>query len=251
LELKRRGEKFATLTAYDFTTARALDAAGIPLILVGDSLGMVVLGYENTRQVSMADMLHHVKAVVRARPRALVVADMPFRSYRGAAEACRNARRFLAAGADAVKLEGGAAVIDQVRALRAAGIPVLGHIGLLPQSVSSPAGYRVQGRSAESAAALLQDARLLAEAGVFGMVIECTLPAVAAHITQAVAVPTIGIGAGPDCDGQILVLHDLLGLYTEFVPKHVKQYAQLARQIQAAVGQYRQEVADGLFPRRA
>jgi 3-methyl-2-oxobutanoate hydroxymethyltransferase len=250
IEMKRRGEKIATLTAYDFATAQMLDAAGIPLLLVGDSLGMVVLGHENTRRVTMTDMLHHVKAVARAKPRALVIADMPFRSYRTVTDALRNANRFLQAGADGVKLEGGEPVLEQIKALRAAAVPVMGHIGLLPQSVTNKAGFKIEGRTPVSAEQLLRDAALLEAAGVFAIVVECTVAEVARQITAAVSVPTIGIGAGPACDGQILVVNDMLGLFTEFVPKHVKQYAQLSAEMKRAFAQYKREVADGSFPGR-
>jgi 3-methyl-2-oxobutanoate hydroxymethyltransferase len=247
--MKQRGERIAVLTAYDFFTSRLLDEAGIPMLLVGDSLGMVVLGYENTLPVTMEEMLHHTRAVARAKPAGLIVGDMPYRTYETPGLAVANARRFVEAGAEAVKLEGGEAVLVQVQAVIAAGVPVLGHIGLLPQSIEKLGGYKMQGRTPESAAQLLQDARCLDRAGVFAMVLECVVPAVARQITQAVSVPTIGIGAGPDCDGQVLVLHDMLGL-TGRVPKHAKQFAALGEEMRRAFRAYRNEVEQGLFPGR-
>jgi len=246
-EMKQRGEKIAVLTAYDFCTAKLLDEAGLSMILVGDSLGMVVLGYENTLPVTMEEMLHHVRAVVRAKPRALVVGDMPYRSYESAGLAVGNARRFVEAGADGVKLEGGEEVLPQVRAVIAAGIPVLGHIGLLPQSLEKLGGYKVQGKTPESAERLLRDAKLLEQAGVFAMVVECVVASVAKKVTEAISVPTIGIGAGPHCDGQVLVVHDMLGLYPR-VPKHTRTYADLGGQMRKAFAAYKRDVEDGKFP---
>jgi 3-methyl-2-oxobutanoate hydroxymethyltransferase len=240
--LKQRGEKIAALTSYDFFTTKLLDEAGIPLILVGDSLGMVVLGYENTLPVTMADMLHHVRAVARAKPSAVVVADMPYRTYETHEQAVANARRFVEAGADAVKLEG--TVTEQIRAVVAAGIPVLGHIGLLPQSAAK---YAVHGRTPEAAAQLVADARAVEAAGAFAVVVECVVAAVAGQITRAVRIPTIGIGAGPECDGQILVLHDLLGLGAR-QPKHSRQFADVAAAMRGAFAAYRRDVATGRFP---
>ena len=234
--MKQRGEKIAALTSYDFFTTKLLDEAGIPLILVGDSLGMVVLGYENTRSVTMEDMLHHVRAVARAKPAAVVVADMPYRTYETDEQAVANARRFAEAGADAVKLEG--AVVPQIRAVVAAGIPVLGHIGLLPQSAAQ---YKMEGRTPESAARLVRDAQAVEAAGAFAMVVECVVPEVAGQITRAVRIPTIGIGSGPDCDGQILVVHDLLGLVTR-LPKHARRYADLAAEMRRAFAAYKADV---------
>ena len=234
--MKQRGEKIAALTSYDFFTTKLLDEAGIPLILVGDSLGMVVLGYENTRSVTMEDMLHHVRAVARAKPSAVVVADMPYRTYETDEQAVANARRFAEAGADAVKLEG--AVVPQIRAVVAAGIPVLGHIGLLPQSAAQ---YKMEGRTPESAARLVRDAQAVEAAGAFAMVVECVVPEVAGQITRAVRIPTIGIGSGPDCDGQILVVHDLLGLVTR-LPKHARRYADLAAEMRRAFAAYKADV---------
>jgi 3-methyl-2-oxobutanoate hydroxymethyltransferase len=247
-EMKQRGEKIASLTAYDFFTAKIMDEVGLEMILVGDSLGMAVLGYENTLPVTMEEMIHHTKAVARARPKALVVADMPFMSYSNVHQAQENAGRFIQAGAEAVKLEGGEPVIEQVRALVAAGIPVLGHIGLLPQSILETGGYKIQGRKPETAERLLHDAKLLEQAGVFAIIIECTVAEVARKITGAVAVPTIGIGAGAGCDGQVLVSNDMLGQFTWFMPKHVKRYANLSEEMRKAFAAYKREVETGQFP---
>jgi 3-methyl-2-oxobutanoate hydroxymethyltransferase len=246
--MKPRGEKIAALAVYDFFTAKLVDEVGVPLILVGDSLGMAVLGYENTLPVTMEEMLHHVRAVARAKPRALIVADMPYCTYATVEDALRNARRFVEAGAEAVKLEGGEPVLDQVRALVNAGIPVLGHIGLLPQSIKDTGGYKVQGRKPEAAERLLRDAQLLEEAGVFAIVIECVVASVAKQIAEALEIPTIGIGAGAGCDGQILVGHDMLGLFTRFTPKHVKRYVNLAEEMRKAFAAYKREVEEGKFP---
>jgi 3-methyl-2-oxobutanoate hydroxymethyltransferase len=245
--MKQRGEKIAVLTAYDFFTTKMLDEAGIPLLLVGDSLGMVVLGYENTLPVTMEEMLHHTRAVARAKPQGLIVGDLPYRTYETPDQAVVNARRFLEAGADAVKLEGGEAVLAQVQAVLQAGIPVMGHVGLLPQSIEKLGGYKMQGRTPESAAQLLNDAQCLDQAGVFAIVLECVVAEVAQRVTRSVGVPTIGIGAGPDCDGQVLVLHDMLGL-TARLPKHAKQYAAVGEEMRRAFATYRREVEQGLFP---
>jgi 3-methyl-2-oxobutanoate hydroxymethyltransferase len=214
--------KVAALTAYDHPLTRLLDEAGVPLILVGDSLGMVVLGYPDTTHVTMADMEHHTRAAARAKPKALLAADLPAHSYETPAEAVANARRLVAAGAEAVKAEGGCAIRAQVEAIVAAGIPFLGHIGMLPQHVLEEGGYHIKGRQEAEHLALLADARALAEAGAFAMVLELVTPPVAAEITAAVPVPTIGIGSGPDCDGQILVTNDLVGTYPWFTPRFVK-----------------------------
>ena len=246
--MKQRGEKIAALTAYDYFTARIMDEVGVELILVGDSLGMAVLGYENTLPVTMEEMIHHTKAVARAKPNALLVADMPFMSYSTVRQALENAGRFIQAGAEAVKIEGGEAVLDQVRTVIGAGIPVLGHIGLLPQSILETGGYKVQGRTPESVERLMRDAKLLDEAGVFAMVVECVVAEVGKKITEAVRVPTIGIGAGPGCDGQILVNNDMLGQFTWFTPKHVKRYANLAEEMRKAFAAYKREVESGEFP---
>jgi 3-methyl-2-oxobutanoate hydroxymethyltransferase len=247
-ELKRRGEKISALTAYDFFTTKIMDEVGIHLILVGDSLGMAVLGYENTLPVTMEEMIHHTKAVARAKPEALLVADMPFMTYSTVRTALENASRFIQAGAEAVKLEGGESILDQVRALVGAGIPVLGHIGLLPQSILETGGYKVQGRTPQSAERVLRDAKALEQAGVFAMVIEGTTVGVAEQVTKSVSVPTIGIGAGPHCDGQVLVSNDMLGLFTWFTPKHVKRYANLAEEMRKAFAAYKGEVESGKFP---
>ncbi|KPK47998.1 MAG: 3-methyl-2-oxobutanoate hydroxymethyltransferase [Dehalococcoidia bacterium SM23_28_2] len=248
--MKKRGEKIAMLTAYDYPGARIVDEAGVPIILVGDSLGMVVLGYDSTLPVTMADMLHHVKAVVRGSQRAHVVADMPFMSYQaGPEDAMRNAGRLMQeGGAQSVKLEGGRSVAETVRRLVEAGIPVMGHIGLTPQSLHRFGGYKVQGKTPAAAVKLINDAQVLEEAGAYAIVLE-TIPAVLARlITERLTIPTIGIGAGPHCDGQVQVFHDMLGLYPDFVPKHAKQYARLAGEVDRAVREYMAEVAEGRFP---
>jgi 3-methyl-2-oxobutanoate hydroxymethyltransferase len=249
-EMKKNGEKITVLTAYDFSTANILDSAGIPMILVGDSLGQVVLGYDSTLPVTMEDMLHHTKAVVRGAQHAIVVADMPFMSYQVTPEdAIRNAGRFLAeAGAQAVKLEGGVTMAKTVRRIVDCGIPVMGHIGLTPQSINQLGGHRVQGKSLEAAQRLIEDAQALEAAGVFSIVLETVPAALASVITRKVGVPTIGIGAGAGSDGQVQVINDLLGLFTQFVPKHAKQYAKLAEIIKNAVTQYQDEVKSGAFP---
>lgn len=246
-----KGErKLAMLTAYDYAAARLAEAAGVDMLLVGDSLAMVVLGHEDTLSVTMEEMLHHVKAVSRGASRALVVADMPFMSYQvSVPEAVANAGRFLKEGrAGAVKLEGGREVAPQVRAMTDAGIPVLGHVGLTPQHVAALGGFKVQSRTAQAAARLLGDAQALAEAGCFGVVLECIPAEVAAVVTRALSVPTIGIGAGPDCDGQVLVFHDVLGLYERFQPKFVKRYAELGAQAVEALTHYADAVRSGDFP---
>ena len=240
--MKSRGEKIAALTAYDFPTTRLLDQAGIPLILVGDSLGMVVLGYPDTTSVTMAEMEHHVRAAARSRPRALLAADLPFRSYATAADALANAQRLVAAGAEAVKAEGGREILDQVRAIVAAGIPFLGHLGMLPQHVREENGYHLKGKSEAERLKLLADAQALAEAGAFAIVLELVSPRVAQAITRQVPIPTIGIGAGPDCDGQILVTPDLLGLQPWYQLKHVKPKLNAAAQIQAAIAEWKQDL---------
>lgn len=248
--MKRRGEKFAMITAYDYPTARLAEAAGVPVILVGDSLGMVVLGYDSTIPVTLEDIIHHTKAVVRGTERAMVVADMPFMSYQTSPEdALRNAGRLLQeAGATAVKLEGGVHMAPTVKRLVEVGIPVMGHIGLTPQSVNQLGGYKVQGKTPAAAVKVLNDAKALEEAGAFAIVLETIPTPLAKLVTERVKVPTIGIGAGPHCDGQVQVFHDMLGLYPGYIPKHAKQYAQLARTIEEAVGQYVREVREGAFP---
>jgi len=248
--MKKRGERFAMLTAYDYPSARLVEEAGVPIILVGDTLGMVVLGYDTTIPVTMDEMLHHVKAVVRGTRKAHVVADMPFMSYQaGPQDALRNAGRMLKeGGAQSVKLEGGPRVADTISLLVSSGIPVMGHIGLTPQSVNQIGGYKVQGKTPAAAVKLINDAVALEQAGAYAIVLE-TIPAQLGEvITQKVSIPTIGIGAGPHCDGQVQVFHDLLGLFEEFVPKHAKRYAQLGEVIKVAVGRYVAEVKEGAFP---
>ena len=215
-------EPIAALTAYDFPMAKLLDAAGVPLLLVGDSLGMVVLGYPDTTPVTLDEMAHHVRAVARAKPRGLIAADLPFETYETPQQAVESAKRLVAAGAEAVKAEGGQAILPQIEAIRAAGIPFLGHLGMLPQQVLEEGGYRIKGRDEAQREALLADAWALGQAGAFGIVLELVTPSVAAEITAEINIPTIGIGSGGDCDGQILVTTDLLGTSTDFIPKHVR-----------------------------
>jgi len=215
-------EPIAALTAYDFPMAKLLDAAGVPLLLVGDSLGMVVLGYPDTTHVTLDEMVHHVRAVARAKPRGLIAADLPFETYETPQQAVESAKRLVAAGAEAVKAEGGQAILPQIEAIRAAGIPFLGHLGMLPQQVLEEGGYRIKGRDEAQREALLADAWALGQAGAFGIVLELVTPSVAAEITAEINIPTIGIGSGGDCDGQILVTTDLLGTSTDFIPKHVR-----------------------------
>jgi 3-methyl-2-oxobutanoate hydroxymethyltransferase len=252
-EKKRRGERFAMLTAYDYALAKLVDEAGVPVLLVGDSMGVVVLGHETTLPVTVEDILRACQAVVRGARQALIVADLPFMSYQVSPEqAVANAGRLMQqGGAQAVKLEGGAAVVPTVQRIVAAGIPVMGHLGLTPQSVHQLGGYRVQGRTAEVASQLLTDAVALESAGIFALVLECVPAPLAAEITRRLQIPTIGIGAGPHCDGQVQVIHDLLGLFTDFLPRHARRYAELGQAIKTAVGQYAAEVVDGSFPTRA
>lgn len=249
-ELKRQGQRFAMLTAYEYSIARLLDEAGIPVLLVGDSMGSVVLGYDTTLPVTIEDIIRHTQAVVRGSTRALVVSDMPFMSFQASVEdAMRNAGRILKeGGGQAVKLEGGAGVVPTVRKMVDAGIPVMGHIGLTPQSVHQMGGYKVQGKTLAVAARLLADAAALEEAGVFSIVLEGVPALLAARITAAVSVPTIGIGAGPHCDAQVQVIHDLLGLFNDFLPKHARRYAQLGPIIQEAARRYAEDVVGGAFP---
>jgi 3-methyl-2-oxobutanoate hydroxymethyltransferase len=222
-EFKRRRQRFAALTAYDFPTTRRLDRLKIPLILVGDSLGMVALGYEDTTFVTMADIEHHLRACARAKPNALLAADLPFGSYGTETAAAENAQRLVAAGAEAVKAEGGLAILPQIRAIVAAGVPFIGHLGMLPQSVREEGGYRVKGKSDDERQALLDDAARLVNAGAFAVVLELIKPPVAREITEAIAIPTIGIGSGPDCDAQILVTNDLLRTSPDYIPRHVPE----------------------------
>jgi len=247
---KARGEPLSMLTAYDYLTAKAVDQAGIDSILVGDSLGMVILGYESTLPVTMEDMLHHCRAVSRGASRALLIGDMPFMSYQvDVREAVWNAGRFLQeSGMDAVKLEGGKERLDAVQAIIGAGIPVLGHLGLTPQSINQLGGFKTQGQSAEAAVQILEDSLLLQEAGCFGIVLESVPDRVAGYISSRLEIPTIGIGAGAECDGQVLVTHDLLGLYDNFTPKFVKKYASLHIDINQALKTYKSEVEQGVFP---
>ncbi|HKW51519.1 MAG TPA: 3-methyl-2-oxobutanoate hydroxymethyltransferase [Candidatus Eisenbacteria bacterium] len=248
-EMKQRGEKIASVTAYDYPTARLADEASIDLILVGDSLGMVVLGYDTTIPVTMAEMMHHLRAVVRAQPRALVVADLPFASFQaGPEDAVRNSARFVKRGAEAVKLEGGRRVLPQVEAILAADIPVLGHLGLTPQSVHRFGGYRVQARGREAGAALLEDALALERAGCFAIVLEGIPLELGAEVTRALQIPTIGIGAGAECDGQVLVLHDLIGLSFSKPAKFVRRYADVAGTIRGALTTFREDVRAGRYP---
>ncbi len=249
-EMKQKGERFSMLTAYDYSVAKLIDEAGVPLVLVGDSLGMVILGYESTIPVTMEDMLHHTKAVVRGTRRALVVADLPFMTYHtSVAEALRNSARCIQeGGAQAVKLEGGELMAETVRRVVQCGIPVMGHIGFTPQSVHQLGGYKVRGKSLEQAEQLVKDAVALEQAGAFAIVLETVPAALSTLITRKVSVPTIGIGSGLDCDAQVQVISDLLGLFTDFVPRHAKRYAHLAEAIRAALAQYQKEVKEGAFP---
>jgi len=235
-------EPIAALTAYDFPTARLLDEAGIPLLLVGDSVGMVVLGYPDTTHVTLSEMEHHVRAAARAKPSALLVADLPYRSYETPAMAVANARKLQAAGAEAVKAEGGRAILEQVRAIIAAGIPFLGHLGMLPQHVLEEGGYHIKGKREPEREALLADTLALNEAGAFAVVLELVTPAFAAELTRHIPIPTIGIGSGPDCDGQILVIHDLLGLSPWYNLKHVKPKLNAAELMRAAVKEWKQSL---------
>ena len=249
-EQKEAGRKITMLTAYDFYTAAMIDQAGVDTILVGDSLGMVVLGYDSTVPVTVEEMLHHCKAVRRGTANAFLIGDMPFMSYNiSLEEAIRNAGRFIKeAGCDAVKLEGGTEMAATVKAIVDAGIPVCAHIGLTPQTAVKLSGFKVQGKDAAGARALIDSAKALDEAGAFMLVMECIPDAIAAEITRTVSMPTIGIGAGPDCDGQVLVTNDLLGLFEKFIPKFVKQYSHLAPMIKEALEAYVREVKDGTFP---
>ncbi|MCD4684868.1 MAG: 3-methyl-2-oxobutanoate hydroxymethyltransferase [Anaerolineae bacterium] len=249
-EMKARGVPITMLTAYDYPTAMLIDQTGIEMILVGDSVGMVVHGFENTLPVTLDMMIMHCQAVRRGVNRALLVGDLPFGSYQVSVEkAKRSAIRMLAeGGVDAVKLEGGQPVVETVRALVAMGVAVMGHIGLTPQSVSGLGGFQVQGKSIAAAQQLIDDARALEDAGAFGIVLESIPARLAAHITETVNIPTIGIGAGAGCDGQVLVTHDVLGLYDKFTPKFVRQYAQLADVIRDALSEYRDDVRAREFP---
>ena len=246
---KRDKKKLIVVTAYDALFTRIVEQAGIETILVGDSLGVVVQGKSNTLSVTMDDMLYHTKLVAGAAQRALVIADMPFMSYQASREdALRNAGQFLQAGAQAVKLEGGAAATDRVAAMTSIGIPVMGHLGMTPQSVHVLGGYKVQGKGKDQAATLLDNAKALEAAGAFALVLEAIPAQLAKTITKSVSIPTIGIGAGPYCDGQVLVLYDLLGLFDDFVPKFVRPYAHLKADALQALRRYKEEVEQGKFP---
>lgn len=247
---KQHGQVISMLTAYDYPNALAMDQAGVDAILVGDSLGMVVLGYPNTLSVTMEDMLHHCKAVARGAQYALLIGDMPFMSYQVTPqEAVRNAGRFLQeAGMDAVKLEGGRERLEAISAIIAAGIPVMGHLGLTPQSIHQLGGYRTQGRNGNAAQRLLEEALLLQEAGCFSLVLESIPSRLAGYISKRLEIPTIGIGAGPGCDGQVLVTHDLLGLFERFTPKFVKKYAHLHAEMARAFSAYIADVEAHAFP---
>jgi 3-methyl-2-oxobutanoate hydroxymethyltransferase len=249
-EMKKRGEKIVMMTAYDFPSARLVEEGGADVILVGDTLGMVVLGYDSTLPVTMDDMIHHTKAVVRGSQRAMVVGDMPFMSYQtGWQDAMANAARFMKeAGCGAVKLEGGVRSAEVVQKLVEAGIPVMGHIGLTPQSVNQFGGFKVQGKTPAAAVALMHDAQALEQAGAFAIVIETVPAPLAELLTQRLSVPTIGIGAGVHCDGQVQVFHDMLGMFDAFVPKHAKRYADAGQLIRDAVARYAADVRAGAFP---
>jgi 3-methyl-2-oxobutanoate hydroxymethyltransferase len=249
-EQKRQGLKITMLTAYDYCMAAMIDQAGVDVILVGDSLGMVVMGYDSTVPVTMADMLHHAAATRRGVKRAFLIGDLPFMSYQvSLEEAIRNSGRLIKeGGCDAVKLEGGLEMAATVKAIVKAGIPVCAHIGLTPQTATMLSGFKVQGKDAEGARVLMESAKALDEAGAFMLVMECVPDAIAEEITRRVSMPTIGIGAGPGCDGQVLVSNDMLGLFEKFTPKFVKQYAKLAPQIKEALTAYATEVREGVFP---
>lgn len=250
LKKKRENKKIAMLTAYDYPFAQIVDEAGIDAILVGDSLGMVVQGLENTLPVTMDEMIYHTKMVARAVKNAMVIGDMPFMSYQtGIEDAVRNAGRFLKeAGASAVKLEGGAEIASHIKAMTKSDIPVMAHIGLTPQSIHRMGGYKVQGKTEESANKLIEEALIVEDAGAFSLLLEAIPMELAKKITGKLSIPTIGIGAGPHCDGQVLVLHDVLGLFERFVPKFVKRYANLKEDALKAIKAYKEEIEKGIFP---
>lgn len=252
MDMKARGEKITMLTAYDYTTAKIMDEAGIDSVLVGDSLGMTILGYEDTLSVTMDDMIHHTKAVRRGLKNALLVGDMPFMSYHvSVEEAVKNAGRFVKeAGANAVKLEGGIDVADKIEGIIKAQIPVVGHLGLTPQSVNAFGGFRVQGKSKEQAEKLMEEAMVLEEIGCFAIVLECVPADLAKLVSEKLTIPTIGIGAGNQCDGQVLVVQDMLGLYKDFTPKFVKKYADLNEPMLEAFKEYSKEVKEQSFPEK-
>lgn len=251
MEMKGK-EKIVMLTAYDFPTAKLVEEAGVHIILVGDSLGMVVLGYESTIPVTMEEMIHHTKAVSRATKRAMIVGDMPFMTYASISDALRNAARFIQeGGAQAVKLEGGEVMAETIRKVVNCGIPVMAHIGLTPQSIYQLGGFKVRGKTLETAKQLLKDAQAVAEAGAFAVVLESTPYLLAQLITRKILIPTIGIGAGPYCDGQVQVISDILGTFTEFIPRHAKRYANITLIIKEALSQYVKEVKEATFPTEA
>lgn len=248
---KETGEKLTMLTAYDYSTAKLMDQAGVNSILVGDSLGNVMLGYENTLSVTMEDMIHHIKAVKRGVKNALIVGDMPFMSYQvSVEEAVKNAGRLIKeGGADVVKLEGGADVCEQIEAIVKATIPVCAHIGLTPQSINAFGGFKVQGKNTEAAQKLIDDALAIEKAGAFAVVIEGVPAEIAAIITEKLSIPTIGIGAGPKCDGQVLIYQDMLAMFSDFTPKFVKKYAEIGKEMSNAFESFIKEVQDGSFPK--
>lgn len=247
---KKDGRKITILTAYDYPTAKILDQAGIDCILVGDSLGMVVLGYQDTTKVTMEDMIHHIKAVVRGASRAMVVGDMPFTSYHtGVGDSVRNAARLvMEGGCKAVKLEGGEEFKEEIKAITRAGIPVMGHLGYTPQSINIFGGHKVQGKTIEGARKLVRDALAVQEAGAFAVVLECIPMKLAAFISEKLSIPTIGIGSGVECDGQVIVTHDAIGLYRDFSPKHVKKYANVGDQMEQSAKDYINDVTNRVFP---
>ena len=249
-QAKENGQKITMLTAYDYSTAKLMDEAGIDMILVGDSLGNVILGYEDTISVTMEDMIHHGAAVSRGVKETMVVVDMPFMSYQiSVEEAVTNAGRLMKEGrANAVKLEGGKSVCPQIKAITQAGIPVVAHLGLTPQSINALGGYKVQGKSEDAAKKLLEDALAVQEAGAFALVLECVPTKLASLITKKLTIPTIGIGAGNECDGQVLVYQDMLSMFSDYVPKFVKQFAQVGEIMKKAFSDYKEEVASGAFP---
>jgi 3-methyl-2-oxobutanoate hydroxymethyltransferase len=250
LKKKKDGKKIAMLTAYDYPFARIVDEAGIDAILVGDSLGMVVQGLENTLPVTMDEMIYHTKMVSRAVKNAMVIGDMPFMSYQaGIDDALKNAGRFLKeAGAAAIKMEGGAEIVNHIRAMTKSDIPVMAHIGLTPQSIHRMGGYKVQGKTEEAANKLIEEAHMVEDAGAFSLVLEAIPMGLAGRISEELSIPTIGIGAGPHCDGQVLVLHDVIGLFDRFVPKFVKRYAYVKEDVLKAIKTYRDEIEQGVFP---
>lgn len=249
-EAKAKGEKLSMLTAYDYSTAKLVDEAGIDAILVGDSLGMVMLGYEDTLSVTMEDMIHHSAEVARGAKNALLIVDMPFMSYQTSVyDAVVNAGRLMKEGrAQAVKLEGGVEVCEHIKAIVKASIPVCGHIGLTPQSVNAFGGFKVQGKGEEAAQRILDEARAIEQAGAFAVVLECVPQALAKKVTESISIPTIGIGAGAGCDGQVLVYQDMLAMYSDMAPKFVKQYAQIGSQMKEAFAAYKKDIAEGVFP---